>query len=297
MTAISDAQLVRAGLLSDMVLGFRAAMRGRTAKEPAAVVMPEHLRDERNLPRRLEFQHGARIGLTWRRMRNGSATARRESRNAQFRDQGIAYCIDPAEVRSEAWSFLLAAVAQAEHFGRPDPGLVDEIATAVDHGRDLWEMATAVRYYSSEGPNGILSPIARTSLRAMGERGWTSLEAVYQAQKFPCDLALQDAIRTAPDGRAAKAIATGHRSTRRRDWHGRRVTAMVRATVLRAEQDGAYRTFLLSLAGRDIVEDTVAGEHHRFWGVVDGRGANVAGQIAMLVRDRIIAADRRISLE
>ena len=296
MTAISDAQLVRAGLLSDMVLGFRAAMRGRTAKEPAAVALPEHLRDERNLPRRIEFQHGARIGLAWRRMRSGGATARRESRNAQFRDQGIAYCINPVEVRREAWSFLLDAVAQAEHFGRPDAGLVHEIAAAVDTARDRWDADAAVCYYASEGENGILCPIARTSMRAMGERGWTSLEAVYQAQKFPWDIALQDRIRLAQDGHAAKSIAAAHRRDRRRDWHARRVTAMVRATVLRAEQDPAYRAFLVSLPGRDIVEDTGTGQHHRFWGVVDGAGVNAAGQIAMLVRDRLVDSDRRISL-
>jgi len=44
------------------------------------------------------------------------------------------------------------------------------------------------------------------------------------------------------------------------------------------------------------VEDTGTGQHHGFWGVVDRMGVNAAGQIAMLVRDRIIDDDRRLSV-
>lgn len=297
MSSISDTQLMRAGLLSDMMLGFRSAMRGRALRDAAHADMPDHLRDERNLPRRREFLHGVRIGMTWRQMRTGAATARREDRNRQFREEGMAYCIDPAQVRQEAHVLLLDAIAQAEFFGRPNIGLVQELSDAIDHDRSRWDVGSAVLYYGSEGASGVLSPMARTSLRAMGERGWTSMEAVYQAQKFLYDIALQDAVRLAPDGHAAKAVAREHRSARRRDWHARRVTAMVRATILRIEQDAAYRLFLLTQQGRDIVEDTTHGEIDRFWGVAEGLGTNVAGQIAMLARDRAAAGDCRLKLD
>jgi len=294
MSSISDTQLMRAGLLSDMVVGFRAAMRGRMARDPDHVEMPQHFREDRNLPRRAEFRHGARIALIWRQLRTGAATARREDRNRQFRDQGMAYCIDQAEVRREAQALLREAIAQAEHFGRPNPHLVDEIRKSVDLDRRTWNVDEAVLYYGPDGPDGILSPMSTSELKAMGERGWTSLEAVYQAQKHPFDLRLQDAIRLAPDAAAAKAIALEHRSTRRRDWATHRVVAMIRATILRVEQDAAYRSRVLSLADRDIVEDTTEGQHHEFWGVVSGSGVNVAGQIAMLVGKRIAAQDARL---
>ncbi len=106
MAALSDARLFDAGLLSDMVLGFRCAASGRLARSADQVVAPEHLHEERNRGRLAEFRHGATIGLAWRSMRTGVGVARRESRNRQFREQGMASVIDRDQTRAEATRFL-----------------------------------------------------------------------------------------------------------------------------------------------------------------------------------------------
>ena len=281
MTTLSDRQLFDAGLSTDVVLGFRRAMRRRPSTPSEAVEMPQHFYDENRDSRRAEFRRGVEIARAWRSLRTGAGVARRESRNRDFKELGIAYVIDTQEVRREATVFLRKAIASVDGFSLPDPEIVHDIVRSLDLTDASWTAVDRIAFYEADDENGLFSNTHPTMLRASGET-WTSPEALYQSQKHS-SLAIQDEIRLAPDALAAKAVAAAHRTTRRSDWYHHRTLAMVRTLVLRAEQDEAYRKALIDAEDRTIVEDTTNGHHDAFWGVVSGRGVNALGRIHMAV--------------
>lgn len=300
MTSLSDSQLASVGMTSDIMLGFRAAMKVRASRGAAGVPMPDHFFDPRNASRERDFQRGISIASCWRAMRRGASTARRTHRNHQFRTIGAADAIDHAAVHEEAFVHLVQAAAQADGFIRPDPMLVRRIVDTLEHDEKAWS-TDAVTFYEADGENGILSNTHPSSIRLFREF-WTSAEALYQAQKHPA-IESRDAIREAPDAIAAKVLSHQllehvHASERNR-WRLIKITAMARVAVLRANQDAAFREFLLSTGESQIVELTPASSPDPYWGAVEAAsglvGINMLGRIHMivrtLVRDGIILAE------
>lgn len=119
---------------------------------------------------------------------------------------------------------------------------------------------------------------------------WTSSEAWYQAQRYPHLSQLQEDIRRAGNGFLAKQVAHERVGESRADWLEVNVEMMWQALLLKATND-AFRAELLATGDRPIVEYSA---RDAFWGARpqgDGtlRGANVLGQLLMLLRAKLRA--------
>ena len=191
---------------------------------------------------------------------------------------------------------MRAEAAKIDGFSHPHPELVHDVVSSLDITPRQWDMANAVAFYHADHENGILSTTTPFTIKAMGENRWKSPEALFHAQKFPEDYDMQTAILQAISPLDAKAIGRKHKISRRPDWNKHKPTAMTRVLLLRIEQDAAYRSFLSSTGNCEIVEDTTAGDHDNFWGVIEGKGVNLAGQIAMALRSFLVARDKRIHI-
>jgi len=120
---------------------------------------------------------------------------------------------------------------------------------------------------------------------------WRSSEAWYQAQRFPADAELQEAIRDAANGFLAKKVAHARVSESRADWLNVNIALMARAIELKCT-NARFADELLASGDRDIVE---LSSRDAFWGakpIGGGRlkGANVLGQLLMRQRGKLRAA-------
>lgn len=257
----SEAVLRSHGLHVAGLIGFREVVRRGGRRD--ARVAPDDIGDVRN---RVEWRRGADMARAWLSLRN---TATDED------------------------DLIVSAMAHADGFADPDPLLIDAIARRIHPGDLGYLEKDVVTFFHADDPNGILAPTHPTMIHHAGAT-WTSCEALYQAQKH-ADPAFRERIRLAPDALSAKAISKERESDRlpMRDHFrpGRRV-AMIRALVLRFDQDPAFRTFLTGTRGRDIVEHVHGGGDSR-WGAI-GRGAlrgwNLQGRMLSAVRDRMGSA-------
>lgn len=283
MSTVRDDTLLSSGLGPDGVRGFRAAMRHRPSRHPD-LILPDDASVARMGPvALLEFRRGVLVAQQWWRGRIAAGVAARAG-TIEARGGGHGMC--------GAGDAIVRAIAVVEGFAVPEPGMVHEAATSVlTHDAGYIER-DVVTFFHADGPNGILSPTHPTSI-IHGDRTWTSVEALYQAQKHS-DPGMRERIRMAPDAITAKAIARMQESDvwgmRSHFTIGRRI-AMVRAQMLRASQDDAFREALRDTLGREIVEHTTGDEPDTRWGVVGTgalRGWNLQGRILRRVRDMIV---------
>lgn len=244
------------GLHVASVIGFREVVRRGGDRD--ARVAPTDIEDIRN---RVEWERGADVARAWLALRPTMA---------------------------DEDDLLVSAIACAEGFENPDPLLVDAIARRIHPGDIGYVERDVLTFFDADGPNGILAPTYPTMIVHVGAT-WTSSEALYQAQKH-ADPEFRERIRLAPDALAAKAISKERESDRftMRDHFrpGRRI-AMVRALLLRHQQDHAFRTFLDETRGRDLVEHVHSGGDTR-WGAIGRgglRGWNLQGRLLSAVRD------------
>lgn len=251
-----EAVLRSHGLHVAGVIGFREVVRRGGDRD--ARVAPTDIGDVRN---RVEWERGADVARAWLALRH--------------------------EANDED-DILVTAIAHAEGFAHPDPLLVDTVARRVHPGDVGYVERDVVTFFDADGPNGILAPTHPTMI-IHGGTAWTSCEALYQAQKHS-DPGFRERIRLAPDALAAKAVSKERESDRftMRDHFrpGRRI-AMVRALLLRHQQDQAFRAFLDDTQGRDLVEHVHGGGDTR-WGAIGRgglRGWNLQGRLLSAVRD------------
>lgn len=284
MSALRDSDLVGAGLGPDGVKGFRTAMRYRPSRDPALILPSEETSERMNATALLEFRRGVLVAQHWWRGRIAAGSAARKG-GPDGRTTPSA-----AEPPADA---VIRAIAAVEGFDEPDPVLVHRIAMRITTHDVGYLERDVVTFFHADGPNGILAPTHPTEiLRA--DRAWTSVEALYQAQKHS-DERMRERIRTAPDALTAKAIGKERDgdvwSMRGHFGLGRRI-AMVRAQLLRASQDEAFRDALCATQGRDIVEHTKGSDLDTRWGVVGTlalRGWNLQGRILDCVRNVVVS--------
>lgn len=167
----------------------------------------------------------------------------------------------------------------------PDGDLVNLVASDVSPSVHRYDPTTCTTFYDPDGRNGVLSNPHATSIMIDGEE-WGSVEAVYQAIKHWADDDVREAIRTAPDGIAAKAVAKANSKTiapEARDAFGRDKTRiMAGALILRARRDAVFADFLESTGASRLVEATPARSPDPHWGAVGSDvliGMNVAGRL------------------
>lgn len=149
---------------------------------------------------------------------------------------------------------------------------------------------SAVVFWKTDGPFGGLSNLARGFPVRVGDVDVASVEALYQALRFPHLPAVQHDVLRAPNAWLAKRVAREHARQSRQDWHHVRVTVM--RWCLRLKLGHAPLRFggLLEKTGSaPIVERST---RDAFWGAIaqpDGRlvGGNVLGRLLMELREML----------
>ena len=283
MNAPDDRMLTEADLGTHGILGFRIAMR-RSVQDRTRSMDDARLRFSDDAVRLAGFERGVRIAGAFRRLRpRASAMDTATARPARTTMRGAD--------RDAAMRVLIEACATADGFTTPDPHLAWRMANQVRPSDVGYYERDVVTFHDEDGPNGILSPTHPTLIvHESGE--WSSVEALYQAQKH-LDPDFREAIRTAPDALTAKALAktrSGDATTMRDQFGPGRRVAMVRAQMLRVTQDDAFRAALIATGGRDIVEHDHHAQVDTRWGAVGTgglRGWNMQGRILSTVRTAV----------
>lgn len=283
MSSPRDSDLVGAGLGPDGVRGFRAAMRHKPSRSPELILPDEEAAARMGTTGLLEYRRGVLVAQHRWRERIAAGVAARTLRSG--------HDAIPRDVETPEQT-IVRAIAAVEGFGHPDPVLVHRTALSVATHDVGYLERDVVTFFHADGTNGILAPTHPTVVVHDG-RVWTSVEALYQAQKHS-DPMMRERIRTAPDALTAKRIAREKESDlwsmRSHFGIGRRI-AMIRAQMLRASQDASFRAALGATIGRDIVEHTTGDGLDTRWGVVGTRalrGWNLQGRILERVRDALI---------
>lgn len=287
MTTLTDKRLAEAGLLKGSEIdGFRAAMSYRAARSPDALPVPDPIAAA---PIRMEaFRRGARIAGIWRSIR----ARHREMRDPNASDFGRRK--ENWRIERTSFEHLVEAIATEAGFPDAHALLVRDIAIRVHHGEVQHLRRNVVEFFHADGPNGILSPTHPTLIVHQGLT-WTSVEAMYQAQKH-ADPEVRRTIRLAPDALSAKKASKAFPTTvlTMIDQFGRgKRDAMARAQILRARHDAAFREALVATDGRPIVEIAPEGEpidsRWGSFGTTVTRGWNTQGRILDEVRSAVIA--------
>ncbi|MCB1736204.1 MAG: NADAR family protein [Gammaproteobacteria bacterium] len=132
-----------------------------------------------------------------------------------------------------------------------------------------------------------LSPSSRFGFH-LDDADWPSVEHYYQGMKF-IDPAIREAIRTAPDPEAARALGKQHKRALRGDWKKVRITVMTRGVYIKARSHEAVAQVLRATGDQRIVETS---QYDYFWGIGrDGRGDNEYGKVLMAVREKLSQPD------
>lgn len=117
---------------------------------------------------------------------------------------------------------------------------------------------------------------------------WKNSEAWYQAQKFPDNLEIREKIRNAVNGYIAKKVAYEYKDKVRSDWFEINYKIMKKAIELKA-QNNNFKMMLIKSANKNIVE--LSYRDNYYGAKPSGNtlvGANVLGQLLMLVRSDIL---------
>lgn len=116
---------------------------------------------------------------------------------------------------------------------------------------------------------------------------WHSAEQFFQAAKFTDDEIIQK-IKACDSPFRCAAIGQTRRFRIRDDWEVIKVSVMGQAIRARFSQHPRLADALRRSKGK-IYDHSAADS---FWGIgVDGRGANVTGEILMKIRDELQARD------
>jgi predicted NAD-dependent protein-ADP-ribosyltransferase YbiA (DUF1768 family) len=286
MTTLTDKRLAEAGLLKGSEIpGFRTAMSYRAARSPDALPIPDSIAAA---PLRIEaFMRGARIAGIWRSMR----AKHREIRDPDASEFGRRQ--ENWRIERTSFEHLVEAIATEAGFPDAHSLLARDIGIRVHYGEVQHLRRDVVEFFHADGPNGILSPTHPTLIVHQGQT-WTSVEAIYQAQKH-ADPEVRRTIRLAPDALSAKKASKAFPTTvlTMVDPFGRgKRDAMARAQILRARHDGAFREALAATDGRPIVEIAPDGEPiDSRWGSFGTnvtRGWNTQGRILDEVRSAVV---------
>jgi type I restriction enzyme S subunit len=148
---------------------------------------------------------------------------------------------------------------------------------------------SAVFRKTDEAFGGLSNMAPGFPVRVNGVRVLT-IEALYQASRFPHLPEVQRKIIDQPSPMTAKMVSKPHRKDSREDWDGVRVKVMRWCLRLKLSQHWSkFSQLLLSTGDRPIVEDSRKDD---FWGALpneDGTlvGMNVLGRLLMELREAI----------
>ena len=166
--------------------------------------------------------------------------------------------------------------------------------------------------------NGIFSNFWMGKKIRIDDIEWPSIEHFFQAEKYQLDpydhstdaaakTAIRNRIRESRHPEAAKSVAyeRGNNFVRMHDskWSAvgpgqksqERIRVMYRGVYEKFRQDPVLAAALAFTAGHQLVETMpLGGRKDVFWGVVNGTGANMLGQILHQVRDDL-ARSRRVT--
>lgn len=287
MTTLTDKRLAEAGLLKGSEIpGFRAAMSHRAGRSPEALPTPDAI--EAAPIRHEAFRRGARIAGIWRSIR----ARHREIRDPKATEFGRRQ--ENWRIERTSFEHLIEAIATEAGFPDAHALLARDIAIRAHYGDVQHLRREIVEFFHADGPNGILSPTHPTLIVHRGLT-WTSVEAIYQAQKH-ADPEVRRTIRLAPDALSAKKASKAFPTTvlTMIDQFGRgKRDAMARAQILRARHDPAFRDALVATDGRPIVEIAPDGEPvDSRWGAFGRtvvRGWNTQGRILDEIRAAVEA--------
>jgi ribA/ribD-fused uncharacterized protein len=171
------------------------------------------------------------------------------------------------------------------------PAISEPVELPTDPGSRRYRRADCVVFRRTREAFGGLSNMATGyPLRVSGVSILT-LEALYQACRFPHMPEVQAIIIRQRSPMTAKMKSKPYRSQSRKDWDFVRVAIMKWCLKVKLVQHwSAFGNLLLSTSDRPIVEQS---RTDRFWGAVaepNGDvldGANVLGRLLMGIRDRL----------
>jgi ribA/ribD-fused uncharacterized protein len=109
---------------------------------------------------------------------------------------------------------------------------------------------------------------------------WPTAEHLFQASKTHSTADRYWILASASPGGAKRA---GRRVELRPDWEHVKKTMMLTAVLAKFQQNPDLAALLDATYGHDLVEGNTWGD--RYWGQVNGQGANHLGRILMFVRE------------
>ncbi len=140
----------------------------------------------------------------------------------------------------------------------------------------------AIRFCKLKDPYGCFSNFWPCDIIYDGY-SWPSSEHLYQGMKYKgVDEVYRNLIRKAASPRDAACLGRRGRNIRS-DWDLVRVDVMEEVVLTKFKQHESLRRILVSTGDEHIIEDFPGDD---FWGIGDGSGANMMGEVLMKVRKR-----------
>lgn len=134
------------------------------------------------------------------------------------------------------------------------------------------------------GEYEFLSNFYETEIYYWGYK-YRNAEAAFQAMKDP----LQASLFVGLDAKAAKRL--GRKVNLRKDWEQLKVDFMYSVCFAKFTQNPELGDRLVSTGDKTLVEGNTWGDTE--WGVCNGKGKNLLGNILMQVREKIKKFNRR----
>ena len=145
-------------------------------------------------------------------------------------------------------------------------------------------MADTINFYSTKSEYGCFSNFAAYPI-LLDDKVWPTSEHYFQAQKFPEDLAHQEAIRLQKSPMIAARMGRDRSKKLRADWNSVKDEVMLTAVRAKFSQHQELRATLVATGDAKLVEHT---GNDNYWGDGgDGSGKNMLGQILMRVREEL----------
>lgn len=163
-----------------------------------------------------------------------------------------------------------------------------EVVTPPAHLHREYIPSEVVWFWKTTDTFGGLSNMARGFPMVVGGHPIASVEALYQALRFPHSPTIQGEILAASNAWLAKRAAQVHAQESRSDW--RRVRVAIMRWCLKLKLGHSPTRFGALLDRTGVVPIVERSSRDTFWGAVaqpDGRlvGANVLGRLLMELRE------------
>lgn len=143
---------------------------------------------------------------------------------------------------------------------------------------------TTISFYDPDAENGWLANFSNHPVLLEGVL-WPTVEHYFQASKFSSTAPLLvELIRSAPTPSTAKQIAKANASRKRQDWEHVRIEIMRKAIEAKFSQYPELRYQLLATRDAIIIENA---PDDSFWGIGDGAGQNIMGQLLQSLRETL----------